>query len=83
MVEYTDLSLILNEREGIMVTRYTVDWDCYSYPPCECSVEECKRGEYVTYDDYKKLEDLLNSVYKNSAPNLVRIVVDDNEDGDW
>jgi len=39
-----------------MNKRYTFDPDCSQEEQCECSMEECPAGEYVSTDDYEKLQ---------------------------
>ena len=44
------------------IKRYTFDPDTYSGSGCECSIEECKQGEYVCSEDYDKLQAQLEAV---------------------
>ena len=44
------------------IKRYTFDPDTYSGSGCECSIEECKQGEYVCSEDYDRLEAQLEAV---------------------
>lgn len=39
-----------------MSERYTFDPDCSQEEQCECSMEECPAGEYVSTEDYEKLQ---------------------------
>ena len=44
------------------IKRYTMDYDCMIDPPCECSVEEARHGEYVRYEDYIEVEHRLHDI---------------------
>jgi len=63
----------------VSIKHYTFDPDCSQEEQCECSMEECPAGEYVSTEDYEQLQaqvdairdEYLNHVEATKSPVMV------------